>query len=76
MKRLDNQQTDPISTYIVVYSGCFIHNVLDTKDEPVPEECDSFLEYWKKESGKSIPLECQVECTHQNKDRGFLTGFF
>lgn len=68
MKRLDSQQAEPISTYIAGCSGCYIHNVLDTKDEPIPEGYDSFLGYWEKNSGQSAPLECQVECTHQNKD--------
>lgn len=68
MKSLDNQQIEPISMYIAGGSGCFIHNVLDTKDEPIPEGYDSFLEYWEGESGMSAPVECQEESTHQNVD--------
>lgn len=68
MEDLSNHEKKPITTYTSGYFGCYIHNVLDTKDEPIPEGCDSFLDYWEKNSGKLAPEECQTICAHQNSD--------
>ena len=68
MEGLSNQEKKPIPTYTSGYFGCYIHNVLDTKDEPIPEGYDSFLDYWEKNSGLSAPDECQARCAHQNVD--------
>ena len=68
MEKLSNQEKKPITTYTSGYLGCYIHNVLDTKDEPIPEGYDSFLNYWEKNSGQLVPEECQTICTHHNSD--------
>lgn len=57
-----------IGMQTVGYGGCFVHNVLGTKDEPIPEGYTSFLDYWEKKSGQSAPPECPVKCAHQNQD--------
>ena len=71
MKDLDNQETEPISICTAGCLGCFIHNVLDTKDEPIPVGYDSFLDYWEKMSGQSAPEECLVNSSHQNVDGSY-----
>jgi len=48
--------------------GCFIHNVLHTKNEPIPDGYDSFLDYWEKKSGKKLPLECRAISPHKKDD--------
>ena len=68
MEGLSNHEKKPITSYTSGYFGCNIHNVLDTKDEPIPEGYDSFLDYWEKNSGQLVPEECQTMCAHQNVD--------
>ncbi len=48
------------SKIIAPAEGIAVHNVLDTKDEPIPEGYESFLDYWEKESGQACPSECQA----------------
>jgi hypothetical protein len=48
------------SIIIAPAEGIAVHNVLDTKDEPIPEGYESFLDYWEKESGQACPSECQA----------------
>ena len=48
------------SKIIALAEGIAVHNVLDTKDEPIPEGYESFLDYWEKESGQACPSECQA----------------
>ena len=48
------------SIIIAPVEGVSVHNVLDTKDEPIPEGYESFLDYWEKESGQACPSECQA----------------
>lgn len=58
----------PISMKMASYGGIFIHNVLETKDEPILEGYASFLEYWEDKSGQSAPSECQSDDSHKNQD--------
>ncbi len=53
---------------IVVEDVCFVHNVLDTKDEPIPEGYDSFLDFWECETGQSAPTKCLSVDSHKNQD--------
>lgn len=48
------------SKIIAPAEGIAVHNVLDTKDEPIPEGYESFLDYWEKKSGQACPSECQA----------------
>ena len=59
---------DPIRIETVGYGGCFVHNVLGTKDEPIPEGYASFLDYWEKKSGRSAPEKCLSGDSHKNQD--------
>ena len=68
MGDLYNHGEQPITTCTAGYFGCYFHNVLDTKGEPFPKGCNSFLEYWEKNSGQTTPTECQTKCNHQNAD--------
>ena len=66
--RFTKSKKDPLTIYTTVYSSCFVHNVIDTNDEPIPEGCVSFLDYWEKKTGVSAPKECQVIASHENQD--------
>jgi len=57
-----------IKEYIAVNGGCLVHNVLDTKDEPIPNGYNSFLDYWEVKSGKACPKECQAISLHFKDD--------
>lgn len=58
----------PISKFVVPYGGCFVHNVLGTKDEPVPQGYCSVLEYWERFAGLEVPKECLAQDPHENAD--------
>ena len=57
-----------IENFTVDFNSCFVHNVLGTQDEPIPEGYDSFLEYWECKTGKSVPTNCQAIDSHTNQD--------
>ena len=56
------------SKIIAPAEGIAVHNVLDTKDEPIPEGYESFLDYWEKESGQDCPSKCQAIELHITAD--------
>ena len=56
------------SKIIAPAEGIAVHNVLDTKDEPIPEGYESFLDYWEKKSGQACPSECQAIELHITAD--------
>ena len=65
----DFLKTDsPIQMFVVGCDGCFVHNVLDTKDEPVPDGYDTFLEYWSSKTSRPIPEKCVALDPHVNQD--------
>ncbi len=68
MENRYNSEVPPITIYTAGCFGCRFHNVLGTKEEPIPDECDSFLAYWEKYSRQATPVECQTKCDHQNTD--------
>ena len=68
MKFTLSEESYEIEKYIAPIGGCNVHNVLDTKGEPVPDGCSSFLEYWEKESGQACPNECQAADPHLKED--------
>ena len=57
-----------IKKYVEPNGGCIVHNVLDTKDETIPNGYNSFLDYWEKKSGKACPKECQAISLHFKDD--------
>lgn len=57
-----------MSKMIACSGGCFVHNVLDTKDEPIPKGYASFLDYWEKQTGQSAPTKCPSVDSHENQD--------
>ena len=66
----NSQEESPIAEVIAPDIGIFVHNVLDTKDEPIPEGYKSFLDYWEKKSGQDCPSECQAIDPHLTEDGG------
>lgn len=44
----------------------FVHNVEGTKDEPIPDGCESFLDFWEKKAGKPAPRKCCARDPHVN----------
>ena len=56
------------SKIIAPAEGIGVHNVLDTKDEPIPEGYESFLDYWEKKSGQACPSQCQAIELHITAD--------
>lgn len=59
---------DPIRIETADHDGYFVHNVLGTKDELIPEGYTSFLDYWEKKSGQSAPAKCLAVDSHNNQD--------
>ena len=57
-----------IKKYVAPNGGCIVHNVLDTKGEPIPTGYNSFLDYWEKKSGQACPKECQAVDPHLKED--------
>ena len=64
------EEESPIAKVIAPAMGIFLHNVLDTKDEPIPEGYKSFLDYWARKSGQPCPSECQAIDPHLTEDGG------
>ena len=56
------------SKIIAPAEGIAVHNVLDTKDEPIPEGYESFWDYWEKKSGQACPSKCQAIELHITAD--------
>ena len=67
-KLMQSTASNAIKREIAHRGGVFVHNVLDTKDEPIPDGYDSFLEYWEKKSGETRPRECQAIDPHLTND--------
>ena len=68
MKLTSTEKSYKIEKYIAPIGGCNVHNVLDTKDEPVPDGYGSFLDYWEMESGQECPNECKAVDLHLKED--------
>lgn len=57
-----------IKKYVAPNGGCIVHNVLDTKDEPIPTGYNSFLDYWETKSALVRPNACQANDSHLKED--------
>ncbi|MBQ3341846.1 MAG: hypothetical protein IJG84_08115 [Kiritimatiellae bacterium] len=68
MKLTSTEKSYKIEKYIAPIGGCNVHNVLDTKDEPIPDGYNSFLDYWEVKSGEACPKECQAISLHLKDD--------
>ena len=58
----------PIKVEEVPYGGLFVHNVLDTSKEPIPDGYESFLDYWERNACVENVQECASIGRHVNKD--------
>ena len=68
VKRMQSKASNEITPVIAPRGGVDVHNVLDTKGEPIPNGYDSFLEYWEVNSGEVCPSECQAIDLHLTND--------
>lgn len=59
----NGSQKDALQDYIVPYGGVDVYNVMDTKNEPKPERCATFLDYWKNRSGEEVDV-CTSDSSH------------
>ena len=68
MDYVSMKNEDPISMETAGCDGYFIHNVLETKDEPIPDGYTSFLQYWESQTGQPAPTKCQSDDPHKKHD--------
>lgn len=68
MKYALERDQHPIKMVTVGAGGCFVHNVPDTKDEPVPDGCGTLLKYWSSKTRRPIPDKCLTLDPHINQD--------
>ena len=68
MKYALDQDHYPIKMITVGAGGRFVHNVLDTKDEPVPDGYGTLLKYWSSKTSRPIPDKCLALDPHVNQD--------